>query len=94
MTVTTIDVKARLRYVIHLGLVEIRSLAMLGGQDQQISKLADVLEFLPRQLEDDVDLDADLYIIIEQFEQYKTEFPEARYDYIGYLTGTREIFDY
>jgi hypothetical protein len=86
------DLKHRLRYVIHLGLVEIRNLAYCGGQDAHIAKLADVLEFLPRYLEDD--REPDMLVIREQFEQYRAENPLSRYDYLGYLDGTREILDY
>lgn len=92
MSSVAIDLKHRLRYVIHLGLVEIRNMAYLGGQDAQIAKLADVLEFLPRYLDDD--REPDMLVIREQFEQYQAENPKSIYDYLGYLDGRHEITDY
>lgn len=92
MPTVTPDLRHKLRYLIHLGLTEIRSLANEGGQDARIAKLADVLEFLPRYLEDD--REPDPITVREQFEQYQTEYPDATFDYLTLLDGKTDIPDY
>jgi hypothetical protein len=47
MNATTADLRKRLLYILHLGFVEIRSLALAAGQ-AQIAELADAMEILPR----------------------------------------------
>lgn len=92
MPTVTPDLRHKLRYLIHLGLTEIRSLAYEGGHDARIAKLADVLEFLPRYLEDD--REPDLLTVREQFEQYQVEHPAATFNYLAFLDGKVEIPDY
>jgi hypothetical protein len=48
-----------------------------------------VLEFLPRFLEDD--REPDVMMIREQFEQYRSEYPAASYDYVAVLDGKTEV---
>ena len=92
MRTATPDLRPKLRYLIHLGLTEIRGLAHEGGHDARIAKLADVLEFLPRYLEDD--REPDLLTVREQFEQYQTEYPATTFDYLAFLDGKAEMPDY
>jgi hypothetical protein len=77
MVALELALRQKLPYLIHLGLVEIRVLAEDNAPARQIAKLADVLEFLPRYLEDDGDPDAEREVIREQFDQYRRQFPEA-----------------
>jgi hypothetical protein len=46
MNATQQDLKKRLLYILHLGLTEIRNLA-LAGEHEQIADLADAMEILP-----------------------------------------------
>ena len=75
MVAQEIALRHKLPYLVHAGLVEIRNLAYESAHGPQIAKLADVLEFLPRYLEDDRDPDEATELIREQFQQYATEFP-------------------
>ena len=47
MTATASDLRKRLSYILHLGFVEARNLALASG-NAQIAELADALEILPR----------------------------------------------
>jgi hypothetical protein len=59
MNLTENDLHKRLLYILHLGLVEIRNLALAAGQEQ-IADLADAMEILPGLLDkggnDELDL--------------------------------------
>jgi hypothetical protein len=81
------DLRVKLPYLVHLGLVELRLLAFEKAPHEQIAKLADVLEFLPRYLEPDGDPDAE--VVREQFEQYAAEFPRTRFAerYLAIIDG-------
>jgi hypothetical protein len=81
------DLRVKLPYLLHLGLVELRTLASEQAPHGQIAKLADVLEFLPRYLEPDGDQDED--VVREQFEQYAAEFPRTRFAerYLAIIDG-------
>ena len=89
MPTVSVELKPAIRYLIHLGLVEIRNLAFHGGHDTRIAKLADVLEFLPRLLAEDQE--PDFAMVREQFEQYQTENSTPLYDYLAYLDGRLPI---
>ncbi len=91
MLVTT-DVRDRLRYIIHLGLVDIRNLALAGGHDGQIADLADILEILPGAIGGD--RDPDLTVIHEEFERYDRDYPGHRYDFLKILDGERDVHPY
>ncbi len=82
---TTTDLRRVLRFLLHLGLVELRELGYGGGAHAQIADLADALEFLPEFLSEN--RDPDLEVIREQFQGYAARYPESRYDYLGYLDG-------
>jgi len=86
------DVRDRLRYVIHLGLVDIRNLAFAGGHDQQIADLADILEILPAAMGNDSE--PDLTVIHEEFERYELEYPEHRYKFLDILDGKQDVHSY
>lgn len=84
------DIRSAIREILHRGLVEIRYLAFAGGHDDQIAKLADVLEFLPAYLTPGRTLnEVDRGIILEQFEQYRDSFPESTFDYLSMLETDR-----
>jgi len=51
MNIPPSDSKKRLLYILHLGFVEVRNLALASG-DEQIADLADALELLPRFVEE------------------------------------------
>ena len=59
MNATGQDLKKRLLYILHLGLTEVRDLALAAGH-KQISDLADAMEILPglvdRCSEDDLEM--------------------------------------
>jgi hypothetical protein len=94
MHVLTTDLRSRLRYVLHMGLVDIRNVAPCAGYGEQIAHLADVLEFLPKFLDDETDLEPHFEMIVEQFVAYKRRFPDSRHDYVGILEGTRAMPGY
>jgi hypothetical protein len=89
-----IDVKPLIRYLLHIGLVEIRYLAFEPGHESQINKLADVLEFLPRFLADDREPHLD--VIRDEFESYAKQFPHSLYAsrYLEYVNGREVPTDY
>jgi hypothetical protein len=47
MIATEQELRKRLLYILHLGFVEVRNLALASGQEQ-IADLADAMELLPR----------------------------------------------
>jgi hypothetical protein len=47
MTATVEDLQKRLLYILHLGFVEARNLALAAGHEQ-IADLADAMEIIPR----------------------------------------------
>lgn len=94
MTLVESDLRTKLPYLIHVGLVELRLMGYERAPHEQVAKLADVLEFLPRFLEPDGK--PDLEVIREQFEQYAAEFPQSRFAkrYLGILDGTFPVAKY
>jgi hypothetical protein len=94
MTLVESELRAKLPYLIHVGLVELRLLGYERAPHEQIAKLADVLEFLPRYLEPDGK--PDMEVVREQFEQYAAEFPRSQFAkrYLGILDGTCSVTDY
>lgn len=93
MTSTAPDLRVVLRYLIHAGLVEIRSLGYLRGSHDQIAHLADVLEFLPGRLEGG--REPDFAVVLEQFEAYAARYPESDgRRYVEFLTGERTVPDH
>jgi hypothetical protein len=93
---TAVDTRLRqvLPYLIHTGLVELRLLGYENAPHEQIAKLADVLEFLPRYLEPDGK--PAMEVIREQFEQYAAEFPQSRFAerYFMILDGSLSVTNY
>lgn len=89
MHATTTDLRRRLRFLIHRGIVEIRNLGYAGGHDAQIADLADILEFLPEFLGED--REPNFAVIREQFEGYAARYPESNYNYLAYLDGDAEL---
>jgi len=87
--------QTKLPYLLHLGFVEIRYLAHEEGTSQQIAKLADVMEYLPRALEPGCRAIEDS-AVREQFEQYLGEFPESIYAarYLAILDGVHTPINY
>lgn len=84
--VTTTNLKACVRFLLHLGLVEIRMLGHDRGSHEQIADLADVLEFLPRKLADD--REPDFEMVRDQFERYAKRYPDSLGQrYLDYLDG-------
>lgn len=88
------DLRTKLPYLIHLGCVEIRSLAFEEAPYAQIAKLADILEYLPRFFQSEQESDDE--VIREQFEQYVTEFPDSTFGdrYLQCLDGTVETIGF
>ena len=69
-----IEFRRRLGYILHRGLVEIRSLSDDPTALDQIHDLADVLEFLPRFLIDPTDDDrATIHTVIREFQERHPE---------------------
>jgi hypothetical protein len=76
------DLTRRLLYILHLGFVESRLLA-LAKRDEQAYDLADVMEVLPSLLshgEDDARETMDRLL-----REYKGKYPDSTYDYAKYL---------
>ena len=84
-TETATDLRRRIRFLIHWGLVEIRELGYAGASHAQIADLADILEFLPEFLEGGPEPDVE--VIREQFQGYARRYPESSYDYLSFLDG-------
>jgi predicted aldo/keto reductase-like oxidoreductase len=82
MSVTQQDRKKRLLYILHLGFVEVRNLALAAG-NQQIADLADALELLPRFVEDCTEEDQEMirFVLKTYHEKYQSTFNyPARFD--------------
>jgi len=77
MNVTENDLHKRLLYVLHLGLVEIRNLALAASQ-QQIADLADAMEILPGLLDRGGSEGLDL--IRHVLKDYQEKYP-SNYDF-------------
>lgn len=80
MTMTQNDLRRKLQYILHLGFVDVRNLALVEGCEQQIFDLADAMEILPSCIEKD---DWELARFVLQ--NYKKQYPNSRYDYVAYL---------
>jgi hypothetical protein len=82
---TAQDLQKRLAFVLHLGFVEIRSLALEGGHQERIACLADAMEILPKYLDgvDDEGMEMVRFVLTD----YKNKFPESEFDYLRYLDG-------
>ena len=76
------ELKRRLLYILHRGLVEARLLAQ-AGQTQQLHDLADCLESIPaymsRWREEDVE------IIKASLETYRNKYPGNRFNHWEFL---------
>jgi hypothetical protein len=70
--------KRRLLYILHLGFVEVRNLA-LGAGNERIADLADALEILPQYIEKDWSED-DLAMIRFVLKNYQDKHPST-FDY-------------
>ncbi len=77
MNTTEHELRSRLLYILHLGYVEVRNLALAAGQ-QQIADLADAMEILPRFI--DQCGEADLELIQFVLKSYQDKHQSA-YDY-------------
>lgn len=82
MSVTQTDIHKRLLYILHLGFVEARLLAM-GQKHQQIFDLADTLEFLPRYVDECTSENLDVIRCV--LKGYQEKYPESRFDYLARL---------
>jgi hypothetical protein len=82
MNVTQTDLRKRLLYILHLGFVEARLLA-LGQKYQQIFDLADAMELLPRYVDEctDENLESIRFVL----KNYQEKYPESRFDYLARL---------
>jgi len=76
------DLQKRLCYILHLGLVEARSLG-LSENSGQVSDLADALENMPRYLFDWKE--ECLEAIRSDLRTYQEKYPQATFDYLKYL---------
>jgi hypothetical protein len=79
---TSAPASARLLFILHRGLVEIRNLALAAGHEQ-IADLADALEILPRMVEHWDQEKADLAHFV--LRNYEGKYPVRSYDYEAYL---------
>ncbi len=77
MNTTQQDLRKRLLYILHLGFVEARNLALASG-NQQIADLADALEILPRFVENCEEEDLELIRFV--LKTYQEKYPSS-YDY-------------
>jgi hypothetical protein len=76
------ELRRRILFILHRGLVEARMLA-ISGQSTQIADLADALEGLPRYLERG---NADhLGSVRFKLQTYASKHPESRFEYLRYL---------
>jgi hypothetical protein len=76
------DLRKRLLYILHLGFVEVRNLALAAGHEQ-IADLADALEVLPRFAEECTEEDLDLirFVLKTYQDKYQSVFDyPARFD--------------
>jgi hypothetical protein len=83
MELTQEQIRRRLAYILHLGFVEARNLALASG-NQQIADLADALETLPRFLEscqaDDMELIR--FVLRDYHSKYHTAYDlPARFEH-------------
>lgn len=76
MELTQEEIRKRLAYILHLGFVEARNLALAASQ-QQIADLADALELLPRFMESCSEDDLDMIRFV--LKDYQTKY-SAVYD--------------
>lgn len=74
MNDTKQDRKKRLLYILHLGFVEVRNLALAAG-NQQIADLADALELLPRYVEDCTEEDQEMIRFV--LKTYQEKYPSS-----------------
>jgi len=82
MQKTSTPAAARLLYILHRGLTEIRNLALDSGQGQ-IADLADALEILPGMVENWNDDKSEMAHFVLQ--NYQSKYPGRAYDYVGQL---------
>lgn len=75
MALTQEEIRRRLAYILHLGFVEARNLALTSGQEQ-IADLADALEILPRFMEtcDDEGLKLIRSVLADYQNRYHTSY--------------------
>jgi len=77
--------RARIVYLLHRGCVEIRCLAQAHGDYQEIADLADIMEWLPRFLDDEPG-DESWDTIREQIENYGRKYPRSGERLVRYLS--------
>jgi hypothetical protein len=79
MNITENDLQKRVLYILHLGLVEIRNLALTAGQ-QQIADLADAMEILPGLLDKGGSEDLELirHVLKDYQEKYRSNYDFPR----------------
>lgn len=80
MNQTPQDIRKRLIYILHLGFVEARNLA-LGQRHEQIHDLADALELLPRFVDNCNEEDLELIRFV--LKTYQEKYPDSPFDYLA-----------
>ena len=80
MNLTQQDLRKRLLYILHLGFVEARNLA-LGHGNEQIADLADALELLPRFADNCNEEDIELIRFV--LKTYQDKYPDSPFDYLA-----------
>ena len=76
MPSATTGLARRIPYLLHVGCVELRNLALGQAPHQQIADLADALETLPRFLRDDISED-DWSLVRFVVENYNAHYPHS-----------------
>ncbi len=76
------NLSKRLLFILHLGFVELRKIALATGQEQS-ADLADALELLPRYVEHCNPEDMELFRFV--LKNYQDKYPGGTFDYLKYL---------
>jgi hypothetical protein len=82
MTESAVDTSKRLLFVLHRGLIEIRSLALREG-NEQVAELADALEILPKFIE--ARSDDELELVRFALKNYQDKHPGGAFDYVAHV---------
>ena len=81
MNATDSDLQKRILYILHVGLTEIRNLAL--DEHEQIADLADALETLPGYLADWTD--EHLEMVLFNLRTYQEKYPGRAFDYLAHV---------
>lgn len=82
------DIKLRMLFILHRGLVEIRLLAG-AGNSKQVFDLADALELIPGMLKDWHDGDKDQ--VMSLMKTYQDKYPVGGFDFISRLSDQNPL---